>query len=245
MSLISRLRRRHLQPEIMDQPELDADEHLGALRGLARIHWWTNSAGILWGPIRRLASAGGPPLRVLDLATGGGDVPLRLWRRAVRSGVALEVAGCDLSPRAVDCARGNARRQGAPVTFFPLDALAAPLPTDFDVLCCSFFLHHLPADQAVELLRRMTAAARRLVLVHDLVRGLPGFLLAVVGTRLLSRSRVVHNDGPRSVEGAFTPAEVRDLARQAGLREAQVVERFPCRLLLTWERPNLQVTPTP
>jgi 2-polyprenyl-3-methyl-5-hydroxy-6-metoxy-1,4-benzoquinol methylase len=243
MSVMARLRHRCLQPEVMDQPDLDHDEHLRALRGLERINWWTDSAGILWGPIRRLARGAGPPLRVLDLATGAGDVPLRLWKRAVRRGLALEVAGCDLSPRAIDYARGSAQHQGAPVSFFPLDALTAPLPTDFDVLCCSFFLHHLSEDQAIDLLRRMAAAARRLVLIHDLVRGLPGFLLAVVGTRLLSRSRVVHNDGRKSVEGAFTPAEVRDLALRAGLGGVRVTEQFPFRLLVSWEPPEARVGP--
>jgi hypothetical protein len=61
-------------------------------------------------------------------------------------------------------------------------------------------------------------------------------LLACAGTRLLSRSPVVHVDGPRSVAAAFTPAEALDLAQRAGLTGATVVRRWPCRFLLTWRR---------
>lgn len=54
---------------------------------------------------------------------------------------------------------------------------------------------------------------------------------------VLSRSPVVHFDGPASVRAAYTPAELRALADQAGLAGATVRPVFPCRMLLTWSRP--------
>src|SRR5438128_111546 len=53
---------------------------------------------------------------------------------------------------------------------------------------------------------------------------------------LWSRSEVVHVDGPRSVEGAYTPEEALELAKRAGLRGATVRRSWPCRFLLSWER---------
>jgi 2-polyprenyl-3-methyl-5-hydroxy-6-metoxy-1,4-benzoquinol methylase len=219
----------------MDQPALDEALHLGALRGLERINRWSGSAGILWRAIRALARpAGGAPLRVLDVATGAGDVPLGLWRKARRAGVSVRVEGCDRSTRAVTHARRRAAEAGADVPYFELDALGGPLPGGYDVVISSLFLHHLDEDQAVDLLRRMAQAARQLVLVNDLRRGLGGLLLAHVATRLLSASPVVHRDGPLSVVAAFTPAEARELAGRAGLAGVRVVRRWPCRFLLSW-----------
>ena len=79
---------RQRLPEIMDQPDLRPARHVGALRGLARVNFWSGSAGILWRPLSALARRLGRPIRVLDAASGGGDVPLRLWRRRLpgRSG---------------------------------------------------------------------------------------------------------------------------------------------------------------
>jgi hypothetical protein len=77
-----------------------------------------------------------------------------------------------------------------------------------------------------------------MVLINDLVRNRAGFVLAYAGTRILSASKVVHSDGPRSVEGAFTLAEVRALAKRAGMQDAQVDKRWPCRLLLSWRGPE-------
>jgi SAM-dependent methyltransferase len=237
MPLLPALSRR-LRPEVMDQPGLDPRLHLQALRGLRRINFWSGSAGILWPPLARLGQSLSPrPLRVLDLASGGGDVPIRLWYRAGRAGLRVVVEGCDVSPVAVEHATREAARRGADVRFFTADALDGDLPGGYDAVVCSLFLHHLTDTQAIRLLRRMAAAADRLVLVNDLVRSRAGLLLARVGTRLLSRSPVVHVDGPRSVEGAFTIEEARRLAERAGLTGATVERRWPCRFLLTWVRP--------
>jgi 2-polyprenyl-3-methyl-5-hydroxy-6-metoxy-1,4-benzoquinol methylase len=243
----------------MDQPGLDARRHLQALGGLERINFWSGSARMLWPGIRALARDQGPrPLRLLDVASGAGDVPLRLWRKARRSGLALAIDGCDVSPRAVQYAQAQAalRVAGAesakprtdgpglcglspshPPRFFVWDALRDPLPRPYDIVTSSLFLHHLAEEDAVRFLARMSRLAGRLLLINDLVRGPFGFLLAYLGTRLLSSSSVVHTDGPRSVEAAFRCPEVRSLARRAGLEGARVERRWPCRFLLTW-RPS-------
>lgn len=232
MPIFPDLSRRHLQPELMDQPGLDRAAHDGALAALARINALSGSARILWRELRQQGSA---PLRVLDVATGGGDVPIRLWHKARRAGLKLTIAGCDRSPIAIEHAQRRAKEQQAAVEFFPLDALADPLPAGYDVLTSSLFLHHLEAADAVELLRRMAQAAR-VVLINDLTRSRLGYALAWLGTRLISRSQVTHIDGPLSVEGAFTPAEALAIAHQAGLAGAKVARRWPSRYLLKWER---------
>jgi 2-polyprenyl-3-methyl-5-hydroxy-6-metoxy-1,4-benzoquinol methylase len=232
------LRQRQREPEIIDQPDLEESRHIQALRGLERINWWSGSARILWPSIRALArQVCGTPLRLLDLATGGGDVPLRLWRKACRAEIPLEIAGCDRSPTAVAHAQRAAAAQGANLRFFTWDALAGQLPGDYDVLTCSLFLHHLEEDQAIDLLARMAAAARHLVLINDLRRSSAGWLLAYLGTRVLSRSPVVHRDGPISVAAAFTLGEMRRLAEAAGLSGGVVTRRWPCRFLFSWARP--------
>jgi SAM-dependent methyltransferase len=221
----------------MDQPDLNADRHVQALRALARINFLSRSAGILWPELSALARAVAPRVpRVLDVATGAGDVPLRLWRRARRAGLELSLEGCDISPVALEHARSRAAVAAAPIRFFEYDALNGPTPSGYDAVVCSLFLHHLDEPQALILLRRMADMASRLVLVNDLERGWLGLLAAHVVPRLLTTSNVVHVDGPRSVEGAFTLAEARALAELAGLSGARLRRRWPFRWLLTWKR---------
>jgi 2-polyprenyl-3-methyl-5-hydroxy-6-metoxy-1,4-benzoquinol methylase len=230
--------RRHRRPEWMDQPGLDPRAHRQALDSLGRAHRVSRSAAAIWPALREVVPRSGRPLRILDLACGGGHVVVELVRRCARESVAVEACGADLSPVATAYARALALRAGVQhVTFVTLDVASQPLPGAFDVVLCSLFLHHLDDDEAEALLRRMRDAARRLVVVSDLRRTRLGYLFAWAGCRLLSRSRVFHVDGPRSVEAAFTTDEARRLAEHAGLPGARIVARWPQRFLLTW-RPD-------
>ena len=229
---------QHRQPELMDDPHLNVEQHIHALHGLERINRWSASVHALWSPIRALA--GQEPkrsLRVLDIATGAGDIPIKIWHRVHRAGVRIVVDGCDRSPIAIAYAQRRAKQRRADVHFFGLDALTNEIPPGYDVVTCSLFLHHLNDENVVRLLRSMAQAARRLVVISDLVRSRTGLALAYLGTRLLSTSAVVHVDGPRSVRAAYTVEEARALATRAGMDHAAIWPRWPCRYLMLWKRP--------
>lgn len=229
---------RVMVPEIMDDPHLAVAAHHRALRDLARLNRLSRSAEILWPPIRALARRlRQDRLRVLDVASGAGDVALRLWGRARRCGIELEITGLDVAPRAVEFARRRAERRGTPIVYRQCDVLESPLPEDYDVVTTSLFLHHLKEDEARRLLANMAGATRHLVLVNDLRRSRRGLLLAYLASRLLSTSSVVRVDAPRSARAAYSLDEARQLAIEAGLAEAAIHRRWPCRYLLSWERP--------
>ena len=236
MGWLPDLTQRHREPEIMDRPDLDGAQHVNALVALRRINFWSTSAGVLWRAVAGLAGEATGPVRVLDIATGGGDTPIRLWHKARRAGIDVAIAGCDKSATAIEHARRQAQQADADVGFFMLDVLAEPIAEKYDLVTCSLFLHHLDDEPAVELLRRMAAAARRQVLVNDLARCRSGYLAAYLGTRLLTTSPVARVDGPLSVQGAYTPEEALALAERAGLTGTTVRRCWPFRFLLSWRR---------
>ncbi|MEO8271245.1 MAG: hypothetical protein ABI557_16100, partial [Aureliella sp.] len=80
----------------------------------------------------------------------------------------------------------------------------------------------------------MSSAARRLVLIEDLLRSRLGFVLCWAGVRLLTRSKVVHIDGPLSVRAAFTLREIKGLLNEAGWSDAQLSQRWPERFLIQY-----------
>lgn len=228
---------RFREPEIMDDPALEPAAHLRALRGLERINHWSRSAESLWGPVFSLArKIPRTPLRVLDLACGGGDNTVRLWKMSRRLGFPIEAEGCDISPRAVEYAQERAQQLGARVRFFQFNLLEEEIPSDYDVLLSSLFFHHLSEEDVCRVLQQMKEGARRLLIVNDLLRNWKGFLFAYLGAPLLACSRVVHSDGVKSVRAAFSLEEVRSLSEKAGLEAAQISPCWPERFLLVWEK---------
>lgn len=222
----------------MDQSGLDPESHTEALDGLGRLHRIGRSARGIWPPIRDLARSSAPSsLRILDVATGGGDLPIALWQLGLRAGVSLEIDGFDRSSQAVAYARQKACRARSGVRFFLRDALAQEIPPGYDVVLCSLFLHHLERPEALSLLKRMAGAAGRMVLLHDLVRSRVNVVLMGAGAALFTQSPVVHADAPQSVQAAFTIPEVSAMAQEAGLTGARIVPKHPFRFLLIWKRP--------
>lgn len=227
---------RRRQPELMDDPALDAAIHRQALTGLRRVNWWSRTDSVIWNAVQTIGHISSRPhLRILDIGSGGGDLAIRLARRFQRERVNCEIVGWDISPDAVQFASEQAAAAGLRnVTFQIRNALAAPDPEQkFDVVMCSLFLHHLDSPEAVALLRTMKALSRGLVLVDDLRRTRLGYWLAWLGCRILTTCHVVHVDGPMSVEGAFSTPEVRDLAVRAGLAPCVIRHHWPQRFLLS------------
>ena len=235
---LRKLEQRVRTPEIMDQPELDEGLHAEALQTLQLTNSLSFVKRTLWKPIARLArDVKDRPIRVLDIASGGGDVACSLWKTAKRKGLNVEVHGSDISDVAIQHAHANADSQSAMVEFFRLDILKDGIPDGYDVITNTLFMHHLSEEEVVEALRKMGSATQRLVLINDILRSRFGYFLAYYVPRILSRSPVVHIDGPISIQGSFTIDEFRDLSIQAGLEAATFTKRWPERFLMEWCKP--------
>ena len=234
------LRQRQLIPEVMDQPDLDGNAHRRALRALSRINRISNSVGIVYAPLRALAlSHSGPePLRVLDVACGGGDVTIGCAVRAKAEGLPLVFEGCDMSETALGLSRSQASEREVSVHFFRQDVISDPIEEGYDAVMSSLFLHHLEEDIALQLLTNMRASGCRMVLINDIIRSKIGLILAHFAGNVFTRSPVVRFDAPASVQGAFTIEEVRRLAHEAGLDNAEVRWHWPWRYLLSWTHPD-------
>lgn len=221
--------------ERMDDPALPGPQHERALQGLARLNAVSASHRLLWPWLRALAARSRETLHVLDVASGAADLPVRLDALARRAGVSLRWTLTDRSPHALDHALRRARAAGLSCEAVQVDALHDPLPPAH-VVMNSLFLHHFDAPDVVRILRNMRAAARRAVGVTDLRRTRLAMGLVWIGSRLVTRSAVVHFDATASVRAAHEPGEARTLAEQAGLHGAQVAVADPVRWRLWWER---------
>lgn len=231
------MQQRVLLPEWMDDPDLDERDHFLALRGLQRLNRWSRLTDLVWQPIAQLAETDTQrPLSVLDLATGSADVPIGLCERAAGKSLDLKVSACDVSPKAVRFAADQCRSRKADVTLFELDVLNDPIPQHYDIITCTTFLHHLSDDQTTVVLQKIIEAARRRVIVVDLLRGRLNWLQVWMATRLLSRSPVVHYDGPQSIRAAYTKKEFEQLVRPMDLDRFQLSTSWPCRFLFVGDK---------
>jgi len=223
---------RHRQAELMDDPDLEPDRHHRALTALARVNRVSFAASRVWHEIAARGTEIDRPVRVLDVACGGGDLLIEVGRMADRAHVPVDLVGCDLSRLALG--RAEEESEGR-IRTLRVDALSEQLP-DADVVTTNLFLHHLDEDDAVSLMERMAASARHVLLVQDLRRTRLGYVFAWIGLHTLTGSDVARVDGLRSVRAAFTVEEVGGLAARAKLENATIRRVWPQRFVLRWSR---------
>lgn len=226
---------RDRRDEMMDDPKLDVTLHRAALLGLARINRLSFASRVLYTPIRDYANSIETPVRIVDIASGSADIPIAILQKANSAGIRIEYVACDVSAVALEQAQRAASRAGVSLETRCLDILHEPIPS-CDIVTCSLFAHHLTEEQIGVLLGRIMEADPGLVLINDLRRCVWGGFLAAVIPRLITRSKVVHNDAVLSARAAFTPRELGTMVEGAGMVRASIHRRFPARMLLEWRR---------
>lgn len=224
--------------EIMDLPGIDQSAHRQALAGLRRINRLSQTVQQILEPIRLMCQREKlQSISLLDVACGGGDVPIGMAAAAKQSGLNIDLLLLDQSATALDQAQTSANQAGINCRCIHADALTDFPDCQVDVITNSLFLHHVPeAQQAIDLMRKMRNAVRRMVVISDLERSSIAWATAWAVCRLVSRSNIVHHDGPASVRAAWTLQEFSSFAAQAGMNKVQIHQCWPWRVLMIWER---------
>lgn len=222
--------------ELLDRPDNSGAEIEGSLRDLELLNrCFGGLRTILLHLGRLIEQRPGAPFTVLDIATGGADVPRAICRWARRRGLAVQIEAVDRSDRAV----AAATRWSARYPEIRLRQAEAPplsyLDRSFDYVIASLFLHHLTEAQGISLLREMHRVARCGVIVNDLRRSRPARILTALATHVLSRNRLTRHDGPVSILRGFRPKELQRMAALAGLPEVSVASHPWFRIALVAE----------
>ncbi len=200
--------------ELMDRPQPVSAELEETLRNLEWLN--RNLGGHRY--LRRFLDqhfADSGKLRVLDLATGGGDFPRVMVEWARERGIDIQVDAIDRNPAIIELAEHFSL--GFPeITFSEADALQFAPDKKYDLVHSSLSLHHFSASQAGAFLQRCIGLSERFVLIADLERTIVTRLGVHLVNILLNHNRMTVQDGDTSARRAFSFSEFHALAKRAG-----------------------------
>src|SRR5215470_735803 len=162
--------------ELMDDPAATEDMLRSNLADIGRINRLSGAAHLVFAfldrllPLWRGARTSSTPLALLDVATGGADIPRAAAQWAARRGVPVRIVAVDRHPvtALIAAADSVGFRE---IEVVRADARALPFRDGaFDACLCSTALHHLEPGERPGLLRRLDRLGRSGFLVVDLVR---------------------------------------------------------------------------
>lgn len=217
--------------EWMDDPTLSVDDLRATMADQSMVHRWLGGHGAVLGKVRRFRSERPGPVRILELACGAGDLLQEVGKAASGPSEPTHCIGMDCSLPVL----GVAREMHPGPDYVTGDLLATPFPDrSFDLVLLPHALHHLDRDHAVMALREAARVTRGMLIVLDLVPSRlasAAFRLAGWALRLHWASR---HDGVVSIQSAHAPAQLAQMAGEAGLQGFQVETHPFWRVTLTW-----------
>jgi SAM-dependent methyltransferase len=204
------------KPELMDVPQPVTAELVSDLRNLRQLNRHFGSYALTTYFLQRWIQPG-MRLRVLDLATGSGDIPRLVVDYARKIGGKVTVDAIDQQSSTLEIARGLSADYPE-IDFKQGDALHFGEDGEYDIVLSSLALHHFDEAAAVRMLGRCRLLSRRFVLVSDLRRGLFASVGVYLLTALIYRDPMTKTDGRLSAARAFSFREFGSLAERAGWR---------------------------
>ena len=202
--------------EIMDRPQPVSAELERDLERIRQLNRWFGSHRLVLHFIRRWLKPGAR-VRIVDLATGSGDIPRLIVDYARKIGVQVEIDALDRQSATLEIARKLS--VGYPeISYHEGDILEWSSSGAYDIALCTLTLHHFSDEDAVCVLRRCRELSQRFVLVSDLRRGVLLKAGVYLLTALIFREPMTRYDARLSAARAFSFSEMRNLALRAGWR---------------------------
>jgi 2-polyprenyl-3-methyl-5-hydroxy-6-metoxy-1,4-benzoquinol methylase len=200
------------EPELMDRPQPVSEELKRDLHNLRQLNRFFGSYRLVSRFLRRWIKPGSR-VRMVDLATGSGDIP-RLAVGYARSAKAdVRVDAVDQQSATLEIAKSLSA--GYPEITFCQGNILEWQSEQYDIVLCSLALHHFSEDDAIRVLQRCRELSRGFVLVSDLRRGLLASIGVYLLTALIFREPMTRSDARASAARAFSFRELRELAERA------------------------------
>ena len=199
--------------EMMDRSQPVSAELERDLERLRQLNRWFGSHRLVLNFMRRWIKPH-TRTRIVDLATGSGDIPRLIanYARGIRAQV--EIDALDRQSATLEIARKLS--SGYPEIYYrEADILEWNSVETYDIALCTLALHHFGDEDAASVLRRCRQLSRRFVLVSDLRRGILLRTGVYLLTTMIFREPMTRFDARLSAERAFSFVEMRNLALRA------------------------------
>lgn len=200
--------------EIMDRPQPVSVELENDLKRIRQLNRWFGSYRLVHHFTKSWIKPGAR-LRIVDLATGSGDIPRLIVDFARGIGAQVEIEALDRQSATLEIAR-NLSAAYPEISYREANILEWDSVEPYDIVLCTLTLHHFSNEDAVRLLQRCRRLSRKFILVSDLRRGffLKGGVYLL--TALIFREPMTRYDARLSAARAFSFSEMHNLAMRAG-----------------------------
>lgn len=171
-------------------------------------------------------------LSIVEIGCGGGDNlrAIKMWAAHIK--LPVQLLGVDVNEECIAYAKAQPRNTG--IEFIHSDYKLIRFPAKPDVIFSSLFCHHFTDEELVAQLQWMNESSSLGFFINDLHRHPLAYYSIKILTGLFSKSYLVKNDAPLSVQRGFKKEDWKRLFRLAQIENYTCKWRWAFRWLVTY-----------
>ena len=222
---------RSYKKELLDAADIPFADIRQNMKELNFINTWLGGHAITLAGFRKIAKEK-KTVTVCELGCGGGDNLLAIYNWCIKKKITVHLVGIDYNKDCIQIARSS-----LPMAFTQLHC-SDYKRVDFagnppDIIFSSLFCHHFTNEELVFMLSWMHINAKTGFFINDLHRHFLAFFSIKILTGLFSKSYLVKNDAPLSVQRGFVRKDWEDLLAQSAIDQYRIEWRWAFRWLIT------------
>lgn len=155
------------------------------------------------------------PVHIVEIGCGGGDNLRAIKTWTDKQGVAVRFTGVDINRECIQYAKEQEANRD--IRFICSDYKQVEFDSPPAIIFSSLFCHHFTEEELLHQLCWMNRNSTTGFFINDLHRHRAAFYSIKLLTRFFSKSYLVKNDAPLSVQRGFRRKEWQELFREAGI----------------------------
>lgn len=232
------LKLRSNELELMDDLSMPEEELQKNLAELEVINHCLGGYKVVLNALDKLGLPKQKTIRIADIGCGAGDTLRQVANWAAKKRLSVQLTGIDLNNVMVKYAKASCAAFSG-IKIVKADVFEEDFSSQkYDVIICSLFCHHFTDEQLVRMFSQLHGQANLAIIINDLHRHWLAYHSIKLLTGFLSKSRLVKNDAPLSVQRAFKRPELEHLVKQAGIEHYSLRWMWAFRWQLVLLKPN-------
>lgn len=220
---MSRFATRSYQKEMMDDLQCDGLELKQTLWELKIINRLLGGNHVTTDGIKKLMkTTAQKKVTIADIGCGGGDMIRVMANWAKKNNVNCHFIGIDANPNIIQMASENLK-DIKNVSFQTANVFDLEFQEEtVDIITCTLFTHHFTDEELIIMLKSFRKNTRLGLIINDLHRHPVAYYSIRIISRLFSKSAMVKNDGPLSVQRSFRKEEIKDIVGKSGWKDCKI-----------------------
>jgi SAM-dependent methyltransferase len=215
-------RKRSAEKELLDRNDIPFDDIRLNMKELDVINEKLGGHNVTLQGLKMLLKkrSSKEKLYITEIGCGGGDNLRIIKEYAEANKISVRLTGVDINPECIRYAGSLPANEG--IEFIEADYLHYIPAQEPDVIFSSLFCHHFSEAELVYMVKWMKENSVNGFFINDLHRHPLAYYSIKLLTSLFSKSYLVKNDAPLSVQRGFKKRDWKAIFRKAGIENYNI-----------------------